>query len=140
MSTGLVTTGMRTHQSNRDSATVESKGAVIQLTSVRDVEDLLEACKSERKKCIINVSTTSCGPCKLLLPTLEKYAEEHGGETATFAKFFSDDNEELRKVASSWKVFQVPTYRMYNEAGELHKQFTTGDPKKLGSSLYLFLT
>lgn len=131
------------HQPARatSSAASESKdatSAVVQLTSEKEVNELLERCKRDGRKCVVNVSTSSCGPCKFLLPTFEKYAEEHRS-TATFAKLVSDQNEELGAVASSWKVLQVPTYRMYDEKGEVSKQFTTGDPKKLGSSLYLFL-
>ena len=113
--------------------------AVVQLRSESEVYELLESCKKQKRKCLINVSTSTCGPCLLLTPTFEKYAAEHA-KKATFAKFFSDESEDLGKVASSWKVFQVPTYRLYDENGEVFKQFTTGDPKKLGSSLYLFLT
>jgi hypothetical protein len=42
------------------------------------------------------------------------------------------------RVAGPW--LQVPSYRMYNKAGKLQKEFTTGDVKKLKTALYLFLS
>lgn len=117
----------------------EDVGPVVRLRSEADVDELLDACKGQRRKCVINVSTSSCGPCKFLLPTLEKYAEEHL-KRASFGKIISDENDELKKLVTSWGVSQVPCYRFYDENGALYKQFTTGDPKKLGSALYLFLS
>lgn len=124
--------------SSAASVSRDATSAVVRLTSEKEVRELLEGCKREGRKCVVNVSTSSCGPCQFLWPTFEKYAEKHRS-TATFAKLVSDQNEELGAVASSWKVLQVPAYRMYDERGEVSKQFTTGDPKKLGTCLYLFL-
>jgi thioredoxin-like negative regulator of GroEL len=135
----LVTLSQSARDGEEETVEAEDGGAVVRLTSEREVTELLAKCKTEKKKCVVNVSTTSCGPCKFLLPTFEKYAEENQ-KTTTFAKLFIDDNDETKAVASSWRVMQVPTYRLLDEVGEVHKQFTTGDPKKLGSALYLFLT
>ena len=86
-----------------------------------ELDELLESSKG--KKVVLNVSSSKCGPCKLLMPTLQKYADEHGGDKC-----------------KEWKIQGVPTYRMYDEKGECTKMFTTGLPDKLGSALYLFLT
>ena len=72
--------------------------------------------------------------------TLQKYADEHGGDKCTFAKFNFDEDKSLQEAVKEWKIQGVPTYRMYDEKGECTKMFTTGLPDKLGSALYLFLT
>ena len=72
------------------------------------------------------------------MPTLQKYADEHG-DKCTFAKF-NDEDKPLQDMVKEWKIQGVPTYRLYNEKGECTKMLTTGLPDKLGSALYLFLT
>jgi thiol-disulfide isomerase/thioredoxin len=103
-----------------------------------ELEKLLESSKG--KKVVLNVSSSKCGPCKLLMPTLQKYADEHGGDKCTFAKFNFDEDKSLQEAVKEWKIQGVPTYMMYDENGECTKMFTTGLPDKLGSALYLFLT
>jgi len=111
----------------------------VQMIGSKDeLEKLLESSKG--KKVVLNVSSSKCGPCKLLMPTLQKYADEHGGDKCTFAKFNFDEDKSLQEAVKEWKIQGVPTYRMYDEKGECTKMFTTGLPDKLGSALYLFLT
>ena len=42
--------------------------------------------------------------------------------------------------SKQWSVQGVPSYRLYDEQGEMTKQFVTGTPTKLGNTLYLFLS
>ncbi|EEH52113.1 uncharacterized protein MICPUCDRAFT_53709 [Micromonas pusilla CCMP1545] len=121
------------------SVTEASTRTVVHVETATELEDIIASCAREKRKCVVNVSTSKCGPCKMLLPTLEKYAREHG-DSATFVKFHSDEGEDLKRVASEWAVQQVPTYRLIREDGETHAQFTTGKPDSLGGKLYLFLT
>ena len=107
------------------------------LGSREALDALLESNKG--KKVVLNVSSSKCGPCKLLMPTLQKYADEHGGDKCTFAKFNFDEDKSLQEAVKEWKIQGVPTYRLYEPSGELKNQFATGQPQKLGSALYLFL-
>ena len=102
-----------------------------------ELEDIIASCAREKRKCVVNVSTSKCGPCKLLLPTLEAYGEKY--PACAFARFYFDKDESLQTVMKGWKVQGVPTYRLYEPSGELKNQFATGQPQKLGSALYLFL-
>jgi hypothetical protein len=43
-------------------------------------------------------------------------------------------------LVKQWSVQGVPSYRLYDEQGEMTKQFATGTPTKLGNTLYLFLS
>ena len=115
----------------------ERESAVLMLNNAEELEALLARCKEEKRKCVINVSSSKCGPCKLLLPTLEAYGEKY--PACAFARFYFDKDESLQTVMKGWKVQGVPTYRLYEPSGELKNQFATGQPQKLGSALYLFL-
>ena len=84
------------------------------------------------------VSSSKCGPCKLLLPTLQAYAEKY--PDVSFARFYFDADDSLRELVKQWSVQGVPSYRLYDEQGEMTKQFATGTPTKLGNTLYLFLS
>ena len=53
------------------SAAADDKG-VIMLNSTDELEALLATAKAEKRKCVLNVSSSKCGPCKLLLPTLQE--------------------------------------------------------------------
>ena len=121
----------------RSGATVRAAHEVHMLGSREALDALLESSKG--KKVVLNVSSSKCGPCKLLMPTLQKYADEHG-DKCTFAKFNFDEDKSLQDAVKEWKIQGVPTYRLYNEKGECTKMLTTGLPDKLGSALYLFLT
>ena len=99
---------------------------------------LLGMAKAEKRRCVLNVGGSKCGPCKLLLPTLQAYAEKY--PDVSFARFYFDADDSLRELVKQWSVQGVPSYRLYDEQGEMTKQFATGTPTKLGNTLYLFLS
>lgn len=121
-----------------EGASEESSSSVLMLRTAEELDALLERCKAEKRKCVVNVSSSKCGPCKLLLPTLEAYGEKY--PDCSFARFYFDLDDSLQARMKEWGVQGVPTYRMYEPNGELKSQFTTGVPTKLGSTLYLFLS
>ena len=57
----------------------------------------------------------------------------------SFARFYFDADDSLRELVKQWSVQGVPSYRLYDEQGEMTKQFATGTPTKLGNTLYLLL-
>ena len=119
------------------SAAADDKG-VTMLSTTDELELLLATAKAEKRKCVLNVSSSKCGPCKLLLPTLQAYAEKY--PDVSFARFYFDADDSLRELVKQWSVQGVPSYRLYDEQGEMTKQFATGTPTKLGNTLYLFLS
>ena len=119
------------------SAAADDKG-VTMLNSTDELEALLATAKAEKRKCVLNVSSSKCGPCKLLLPTLQAYAEKY--PDVFFARFYFDSDDSLRELVKEWSVQGVPSYRLYDEKGQMTKQFATGTPTKLGNTLYLFLS
>jgi len=52
-----------------------------------------------------------CGPCKMIAPTLEEIAGEHG-EKLTIAKLNVDDNPE---TARRFDVMSIPTLLVFRE-------------------------
>lgn len=111
---------------------------VTMLTTKDELTAFLRAAADGKRKCVLNISSSKCGPCKLLLPTLIAYAEKF--PNARFARFYFDKDDSLRDIVNTWAVQGVPSYRLYDEQGEMTKQFATGTPTKLGNSLYLFLS
>ncbi len=111
------------------------------VTMIRTKDELLavlQQASDGKQKCVLNISSSKCGPCKLLLPTLHAYAEKF--PSVTFARFYFDMDDSLRELVKEWSVQGVPSYRLYDEKGEMQKQFATGTPTKLGNTLYLFLS
>ena len=126
-----------TRQCVTASAAADDKG-VTMLNTTDELESLLATAKAEKRKVVLNVSSSKCGPCKLLLPTLQAYAEKY--LEVSFARFYFDSDDSLRELVKEWSVQGVPSYRLYDEKGEMTKQFATGTPTKLGNTLYLFLS
>lgn len=118
-------------------AATDDKG-VTMLNTTDELESMLATAKAEKRKFVLNVSSSKCGPCKLLLPTLQAYAEKY--PDVSFARFYFDSDDSLRELVKEWSVQGVPSYRLYDEKGEMTKQFATGTPTKLGNTLYLFLS
>jgi thiol-disulfide isomerase/thioredoxin len=138
----MKSSALRTKQRIRRTASasgeaVDDKG-VTMLNNTEELEAMLATAKAEKRKFVLNVSSSKCGPCKLLLPTLQAYAEKY--PEVSFARFYFDSDDSLRALVKDWSVQGVPSYRLYDEKGEMTKQFATGTPTKLGNTLYLFLS
>lgn len=69
---------------------------------------------ASNKVVMVDFWATWCGPCRMLMPTIEKLAEEADGKYAV-AKVNVDENEEL---TSRYGLVSIPTLLFFSN-GEL---------------------
>ncbi len=62
-----------------------------------------------------------CGPCKMMNPTLEAFAEEQG-EALTIAKVNVDDAPSL---AAKFEIRSIPTLILFEKGVEIHRNAGT---------------
>jgi thioredoxin 1 len=69
----------------------------------------LKNLQKENKKIIVDFSASWCGPCKILLPTLEKISNE-----MTDVEVVKIDVDEQSEFISEYGIRGVPTVIIYN--------------------------
>jgi thioredoxin 1 len=69
----------------------------------------LKNLQKENKKIIVDFSASWCGPCKMLLPTLEKISDE-----MTDVEVVKIDVDEQSEFISEYGIRGVPTVIIYN--------------------------
>jgi thioredoxin 1 len=69
----------------------------------------LKNLQKENKKIIVDFSASWCGPCKILLPTLEKISDE-----MTDVEVVKIDVDEQSEFISEYGIRGVPTVIIYN--------------------------
>lgn len=74
-----------------------------------------EVLKSD-KPVLVDFFATWCGPCKMLMPTIDEIANEH-----TEIKVGKVDVDENMEIAKEYKVFSVPTLIAFKD-GKVLKQ------------------
>ena len=84
---------------------------MIQIENKEHLEQIL----AENSVVVMDFYAEWCGPCKQLLPTLEKLSEEQ--QNVVFCKINVDQNEEL---ARSYGVRSIPSLK-YVKNGEVIK-------------------
>ena len=67
-----------------------------------------EVLKSQGKV-LVDFSATWCGPCKMLAPILDAYAEAHAGELVVGKV----DIDESMALAQAYQVMSVPTLILF---------------------------
>lgn len=70
------------------------------------------------KLVVVAVSTTTCGPCKLIFPKVVKMSTEY--PDAVFFKIDGDKNSSTRALMRKWGVRAVPNFRFYNNGKLIH--------------------
>ena len=68
---------------------------------------------------LVDFTATWCGPCKMLAPILDQYADESQGKV----KVAKLDIDQSRSIASKFGVQAVPTLMVFN-AGQKSRQHT----------------
>ena len=71
---------------------------------------------NSKTKVLVDFNAEWCGPCKMLRPILDKYAEEH--ENAKIVSVNVDNNSEL---ARKYNVFSIPCLVVIKDGKELER-------------------
>ena len=116
----------------------EGDGAVVTLEAALDFDELLERAHGEGTDVVVVFSTSRCGPCKLLYPTVARASTERWAEGAEFVRVVADTNDETRKLAQRYQVTQVPALRLIRD-GAVQKEWLGTSPQALRQQLYLWL-
>ena len=93
---------------------------MIQIENKEQLEQIL----NENSAVVLDFYAEWCGPCKQLMPTLEKVSE--GQQNVVFCKINVDQNEELSR---SYSVRSIPTLK-YIKNGEVVKTTLGSKPAK----------
>ena len=78
--------------------------------------DFQEEVINSKTKVLIDFNAEWCGPCKMMRPVLDKYAEEH--ENVKIVSINVDDNREL---ARKYNVFSIPCLVVIKDGKELDR-------------------
>ena len=104
----------------------ELKGAVNEIESREELDRYLE--ENGDRMTIINIATSFCGPCKLMKPTFDLFAQNYSD--ALFLYVLSDKNEKTKKLSDELKVGEVPAFRFFR-SGEQVWQYAGASEKIL---------
>lgn len=96
---------------------------MIQIENKEHLEQIL----SENSAVVMDFYADWCGPCKQLIPILEKIIEDEKYKDVVFCKINVDQNEELSR---SYGVRSIPTLK-YIKKGEVIKTTLGVQPIKL---------
>ena len=108
------------------------------MKTVTTLDDFLKHVKSGRDT-FVKISTTTCGPCKMMLPIFTKLAEEneHFGKVFVEVSLDAVDKTFQDFLQKDLGIRQVPTFLVYNQ-GNLSINFTGAVPaSKLKEKLKL---
>lgn len=109
-----------------------SKGRVHNVTSLREVEDLLS---SARSSCaVIFFTSSTCPPCKIVYPAYDQLAQE-AGHKATLIKV---DISRASDVSSKFNVRATPTFITFLK-GEKENEWSGADEGKLLGNIRLLI-
>lgn len=80
-------------------------------------QEEFDAIVNGEKVTLVDFFADWCGPCKMLLPTIEEVAKELDGK-ANVVKVNVDDNEE---IAIKFKIMTIPTLMIFKN-GEMKEK------------------
>lgn len=72
-------------------------------------EDLLNDAKENRNLLLIKWSTSWCGPCKVIAPVFEKYAQDNKLDNLIFV---SVDPQKVKDNAEEFNVRGIPAFHL----------------------------
>ena len=77
---------------------------------------------------VVKVSTSTCGPCKMMAPIFEKVSEEDHEYSVGFLSISPEDSAELSTYArTELKISSVPTFIVFKD-GAVVNQFSGALP------------
>jgi thioredoxin 1 len=92
------------------------KGNVIEVKDSETMEKYIA--ESGDKLVVVDVSTRTCGPCKLIFPKVVKMSKEY--PKALFLKINGDLNNDTRALMRKWGVNSVPSFRFFRNGKQIH--------------------
>ena len=85
---------------------------VINVNNDNFKEEVLDS----KTKVLVDFNATWCGPCRMLGPILDKYAEDH--DNVKIVSIDVDDNNEL---AREYNVFSIPCLIVIKDGKEINR-------------------
>ncbi|XP_051122034.1 thioredoxin H2-like [Andrographis paniculata] len=92
------------------------KGGVIAVRSSARWKHLYEASKQTSKLMVIDFTASWCGPCQLIQPAVNEFAEKY-----TDVDFIKIDVDELHGIAEEFGVEVMPTFKLIKKGKEVDK-------------------
>lgn len=86
--------------------------AIVHLTKENFTEEVLQA----KGKVLVDFWATWCGPCRMLAPTLESFAESHPE-----VKVGKVDVDEARDLAMEYRISTIPTLMVFQNGRVLEQ-------------------
>ena len=87
---------------SKNAAKISEASNIVDITSNEQFKAIVEGSKDELL--VFKLYADWCGPCKILAPTMEKIAREHGKQ----AKFFRINVDKVPDVAASFGGNSIP--------------------------------
>jgi thioredoxin 1 len=100
------------------------------MTTLTDANFETEVLRSD-VPVVVDFTATWCGPCKQLVPVLEKAAEEYLGRV----KFGQVDVDANRETATTYMVRSIPTLLLFKGGAVADQSVGLISPKKLKDML-----
>lgn len=92
------------------------KGNVIDVEDAETMEKYIA--ESGDKLVVVDISTRSCGPCKLIFPKVVKMSKEY--PDALFIKINGDLSANTKALMRKWWVKGVPNFRFFRNGKMVH--------------------
>lgn len=89
-----------------------------QLPQLSDTKDFYSAIGNQDTPLLVEFYSPSCGPCRQLLPELEKASESYKGKI----RFLQVDVTQFSSLASTYNVYGVPSVLIFDNQGKLTKR------------------
>ena len=82
--------------------------------SIKNNKEYLDSL-SKTPTVVLKISTSTCGPCKMMSPVFEKIADENSDDSVSFVSIVADETVELSKLAQSLGITSVPAFIIYKD-------------------------
>lgn len=92
-------------------------GQVVTVATVEELDRRIAEAGSQL--CVVDISTTWCGPCKVIYPKLVELAEEL--PQVVFLKINGDTSKDTAQRMKEWSVKSVPEFRFFREGKQIHQ-------------------
>jgi len=81
------------------------------IKTLKEFDEIIAKAKEESKVVLVDYTASWCGPCKMIAPVLDKFADAADSSKIEFYKVDVDDAAEISHKAG---VTVMPTFRAYN--------------------------